>query len=115
MPKNSRENVERVFRGFPGSKENQAYDIHEDLEKSCPPIFAEAIESFVELNQPASKKALTVLANATKNAGEKSQLRSISSAQNNHLSVLDLLERFPNINLPLVAFLDLLPPLKLRQ
>jgi cytochrome P450/NADPH-cytochrome P450 reductase len=44
-----------------------------------------------------------------------SELCSSSQVESKHTSVLDLLETFPDIELPLNSFLALLPPLKLRQ
>lgn len=89
------------------------------------PISAFALlSSYVELSQPASKRDLTALADAAV-ADEESQaeLRYMANSPSRfneevvtkRLSLLDILDRYPSIGLPLGDFLAMLPPMRVRQ
>lgn len=62
-----------------------------------------------------------MLAEATQDEADKKTLESYAdeeySAQVSakRISVLDLLEAFPSIDLPLEVFLSILPPMRVRQ
>ena len=61
------------------------------------------------------------LAEAANNEGTKEKLESLaadaylSEIVDKRVSVLDLLEQFPTIDLPFGVFLSLLPPMRVRQ
>ncbi|PIG86205.1 NADPH--cytochrome P450 reductase [Aspergillus arachidicola] len=84
------------------------------------PISAfELFSTYVELSQPASKRDLITLADAaTTDTDAQAELQSLASSPNrfteevinNRLSPLDILIRYPSINLPLSTFLEMLPP-----
>ena len=89
------------------------------------PISAfELLSTYVELSQPASKRDLNTLADAAVTDAEvQAELRYIASSPSRftdevvkkRASPLDLLMRFPNINLPIGDFLAMLPPMRVRQ
>ncbi|KAB8203514.1 cytochrome P450 [Aspergillus parasiticus] len=89
------------------------------------PISAfELFSTYVELSQPASKRDLITLTDAaTRDTGAQAELQSLASSPNrfteevinNRLSPLDILIRYPSINLPLSTFLEMLPPMRVRQ
>ncbi|KAN0086595.1 Cytochrome P450 [Elaphomyces granulatus] len=80
--------------------------------------------TYVELSQPASKRDLNVLAEAASpDSGAQAELHSLASSPtrftneiiNSRVSPLDLLWRYPAINLPIDDFLMMLPPMRMRQ
>ncbi|KJK62775.1 bifunctionalCYPOR [Aspergillus parasiticus SU-1] len=89
------------------------------------PISAfELFSTYVELSQPASKRDLITLTDAaTRDTDAQAELQSLASSPdrfteeviNNRLSPLDILIRYPSINLPLSTFLEMLPPMRVRQ
>lgn len=89
------------------------------------PISAyELLSTYVELSQPASKRDLNILADAAVTDPEvQAELRYFASSPNHfaeevvkkRMSPLDLLMRYPSINLPIGEFLALLPPMRVRQ
>ncbi|KAM0146394.1 hypothetical protein ACHAQE_010763 [Botrytis cinerea] len=119
LPTNPPETVERVLKHFQISRDTQNNTFPRI--ESYTPTTVESIESYVELSHPASKKAMAVLVDATKNEQVKQKLQEMamelysSEIESKYISVLDLLEAFPGIDLSLNSFLALLPPLKLRQ
>lgn len=82
------------------------------------------LSTYVELSQPASKRDLNILADAAVTDAEvQAELRYFASSPSRfseeivkkRLSPLDLLMRYPSINLPIGDFLALLPPMRVRQ
>ncbi|KAH6949411.1 cytochrome P450 [Ilyonectria sp. MPI-CAGE-AT-0026] len=67
------------------------------------------LSSYVELSQPATKRGLSTILGRL--AGD-AYTEEISAKR---VSTLDLLERFPTIQLPLGVFLAMLPPMHIRQ
>ncbi|RYP22853.1 hypothetical protein DL765_001449 [Monosporascus sp. GIB2] len=86
-------------------------------------IYARTIFSdFVELGQPATRKNVLHLAEATKVEHDAKALKCLAEGNNysaeistKRVSVLDLLERYPSVKLDLAQFLILLPPMRIRQ
>ncbi|KAL8349120.1 hypothetical protein RB601_002045 [Gaeumannomyces tritici] len=80
------------------------------------------LSEYVELAQPATKRGVLALAEAA-GADETTKERLLELAGDiyqaevsaRRVSVLDLLERFPSVELPFGAFLALLPPIRVRQ
>lgn len=63
---------------------------------------------------------ISALVEAAKNDDEKEALKklvdeSFEEVSAKRVSVLDLLERFPSVDLPLGTFLAMLPPMRVRQ
>ena len=86
------------------------------------PISAHNLFSaFVELSQPATKRNLAMLIEASKDNETKAQLKKIGDGDfaaeilDKRISLLDLLERFPRIELPLGAFVASLISMRVRQ
>ncbi len=66
-------------------------------------------------------QSILVLAEAAKADGTKEALRRLAADEYaaeisaKHVSMLDLLERYPSVALPLGTSLALLPPMRVRQ
>jgi cytochrome P450 / NADPH-cytochrome P450 reductase len=76
---------------------------------------------YVELAQPASRRNIEILAEGAtvgvRKEIEKFTGETVYEAEilKKRVSVLDLLEMYPNIALPFAVFLDMLPPMRTRQ
>lgn len=68
------------------------------------------LTSYVELNSGATKKNLQTLASY---AGDKAS--SIDTSGSNQRSVLDILEAYPDIEMPFSMYLSMLTPMRIRQ
>ena len=76
--------------------------------------------AYVELSQPATKRDLKMLQEAcqddeTKDCLQQLNENSVEEVTKKRVSLLDLLERFATIDLPLSAFLPALVPMRVRQ
>ncbi|OTA57889.1 cytochrome P450 [Hypoxylon sp. EC38] len=76
--------------------------------------------AYVELSQPATKRNISVLVEAAKDDNEKEALRKLANesyeeVSTKRISVLDLLEKYTSVDLPLGTFLAMLPPMRVRQ
>ncbi|PHH62243.1 hypothetical protein CDD81_7303 [Ophiocordyceps australis] len=124
LPLNNRDNVSRVFRRF-GLSWDATLMIKSDRPTTLPtdlPVSAlNVVGAYVELAQPATKRNIQALAESTENKADVSELQRLASdgyaseISEKRISVLDLLERFPSVDLPLGAYLDMLPPMRVRQ
>ncbi|KAF4306958.1 Cytochrome P450 [Botryosphaeria dothidea] len=124
LPLNPKENVARAMRYF-GLAWDSMVTISAagptTLPTGMPVSAADLFGAYVELAQPASKRTVTTLISATKDEDTKAQLTKLANEDfdaeitSKRLSVLDLLERFPSITLPLPTFLQLQPPMRVRQ
>ena len=90
---------------------------------------AEVLRAYVELQQPATESDVRVLLNATRDETLKAQLSRFAERAHDdddddddddeavvkRLSVLDLLELFPAIDISPGAFLAMQPPMSVRQ
>ena len=124
LPFNPKATVARVFRRF-----NLSWDAMLRIQSFGPTTLptdgpvsaADVLGAYVELSQPATKRNIQALADATedKNTIVKLQELAGEAYQNEvtakRLSILNLLERFPEITLPFAAFLAMLPPMRVRQ
>ncbi|KAF2088699.1 cytochrome P450 [Saccharata proteae CBS 121410] len=124
LPLNPKENVQRAMRYF-----GLAWDSMLTISSTSPttlptdrPISAvELFGAYIELAQPASKRNVTVLSEATEEPQAKESLAHLSGPafateiSAKRVSVLDLLERFPSITLPINSFLQMQPPMRVRQ
>ncbi|KAI1371571.1 bifunctional P-450:NADPH-P450 reductase [Hypoxylon crocopeplum] len=76
---------------------------------------------FVELAQPATRRNILALADATESEDDRGALKNLATdgydaeVLAKRTSVLDLLEAYPSINMPLGLFLTMLPPMRIRQ
>ncbi|KAL7821162.1 cytochrome P450 [Trichoderma aethiopicum] len=80
----------------------------------------ELLSSYFELSQPATPRDIRVLAAAAEDEATKQLLMDLATSsyvegiQEKRTSLLDLLERFPEIPMALGTYLTLLPSLRLR-
>ncbi|GAB1212843.1 hypothetical protein ATERTT37_001992 [Aspergillus terreus] len=89
------------------------------LPSATPVSATELFSSFVELSQPATRKNLKALAMAAESKTDEQELIRLHDSydalvRDKRVSVLDILERFPSISLPIGIFISMLPPLRLR-
>ena len=124
LPLNPPEIVQRVMRRF-----NLAWDSVLTINAAGGTILPSGVPlsgqdlfgAYVELGQPATKRNILMLAEASTNEGVKRELESLAgdtySAEisEKRVSILDLLDRFPTIQLPLGNFIASLPPMRTRQ
>lgn len=92
------------------------------LPVDTPVTAGDLFAGYVELAAPATRRQVSRLAAATQCPPEQETLRQLASDPEyaeqivaKRLSVLDLLEQYPSINLPLADFVAMLPPLRSRQ
>ncbi|KAF4966404.1 hypothetical protein FSARC_5913 [Fusarium sarcochroum] len=124
LPINPRETVTRVFRHF-GLSWDAVLTIDGEKRMALPmgqPTSAwNVLSAYVELAQPATKRNILSLAEFSSDEGTKRDLQNLSGPElqekvtKKRTSVIDLLERFPKIELPLASFLSMLPPMRIRQ
>jgi cytochrome P450/NADPH-cytochrome P450 reductase len=124
LPLNPKENIGRAMRYF-----GLAWDTMLTISSPGPttlptdsPVAAnDVFGAYVELAQPASKRNIATLIEATQDDGTKKKLAHLADdayateITGKRVAVLDLLERFPSIQLPLGAFLRMQPPMRVRQ
>ncbi|KER69128.1 cytochrome P450 [Burkholderia cepacia] len=125
LPRNSKNNVDRVLRRFrvswdtqvviEGTSSNPRLPLGQAM--GCGELFS----SYVELAVPATRSQVSSLAAATRCPPEKVELERLSADDfereilGKRTTVMDLLERFGSVDLSLDKFLDMLPALKARQ
>nr|QNR01075.1 NADPH-cytochrome P450 reductase-2 [Ophiocordyceps sinensis] len=124
LPFNPKRTVSRVFRRF-----NLSWDatlkISSDRPTTLPTDAAvsasDVLSAYVELSQPATKRSVQALAAATQDQGDAKQLQKLAGDDYHQqiklkrTSILDLLEQFPSIKLPLDSYLGMLPPMRVRH
>ncbi|KAL3457146.1 cytochrome P450 [Aspergillus heterothallicus] len=124
LPINPRETVTRVLRRFKLSWDavlviegEHQVTLPTNRETSAWSMFS----SYLELSQPATQKNILALVGYASDHDDQQQLKSLADEQfdaeitHKRTSVLDLLERFPNVQLPLGSYLAMLPPMRIRQ
>ncbi|PVH92148.1 cytochrome P450 [Periconia macrospinosa] len=125
LPMNPRETVNRVFRRFKLAwdavfdiKGNEATPLPTDRPTSA----SDLLGAYVELSQPATRRNLLTLAVHAQEEQVKRELEALAADDQlrneitkKRVSVLDLLERFPTIEMPIGTFLAMLPPMRIRQ
>ncbi|KAF6828429.1 bifunctional p-450-like protein [Colletotrichum plurivorum] len=124
LPINPKESVHRAMRRF-----RLARDAHLSIKTDGPtslPVDTsvpanDLLSSYVELSQPATKRNILAVAEYAKDEETKSTLNRLAGDDYadeitaKRVSVLDLLERYPDIDLPIGVFLSMLPPMRVRQ
>jgi cytochrome P450/NADPH-cytochrome P450 reductase len=124
LPLNPQENIHRARKYF-GLSWDSTLTISSSGPTTLPtntPISAtDVLGAYVELAQPASKRNILALVDATRDEATIAELIRLSDAAfteeitARRVSVLDLLERFPSVQLPLGVFLKMQPPMRVRQ
>lgn len=124
LPINPKDVVHRALRRF-----RLAWDANITINSSSlttlptgyPVPASDVLGAYVELGQPATKRGILALSEATKDESAKTALQRLAGddylaeVHAKRRSVLDLLEQFPAVELPLATFLGLLPPMRVRQ
>ncbi|KAL2688993.1 hypothetical protein Neosp_003043 [[Neocosmospora] mangrovei] len=124
LPINPQEVVRRALRRF-----KLPMDAHLEISSSTPTVLPtdtsvsalDVLSSYVELSQPATKRNLLAIAEAASDEETKSALTSLSEERyveeisNKRVSVLEILERYPSVDLPIGDFLQMLPSIRIRQ
>ncbi|KAI1337358.1 hypothetical protein F5Y15DRAFT_391153 [Xylariaceae sp. FL0016] len=123
LPVNPKENVQRVMRRF-----HLPWDAHitiaGDGQTTLPTNTSMPVQSilgaYVELAQPATKRNILMLAEVAKDDNERNDLRKYANTDhhevsNKRISVIDLLEKYKSVDLPLGTYLAMLPPMRVRQ
>ncbi|KAH6988168.1 cytochrome P450 [Ilyonectria sp. MPI-CAGE-AT-0026] len=124
LPHNPKESVARVMRRF-----HLAWDCHVTIAASSPTTLptdtsipvTDVLNSYVELNQPATKRNIQGLYELAKEDALKQKIKQFgidgydTEVKSKRLSVLDIVERFPDLPIPLSLFLQILPPMRVRQ
>ncbi|EJU05213.1 cytochrome P450 [Dacryopinax primogenitus] len=124
LPLNPPETVRRVLKHFQLLAETKVAIKSKGpttLPTDEPISLQELFSEYVELSQPMTQRNLDdVLRFAPREGEERAALdKVVANAKveifDKHLSVLDLLEKFPCINVPLGHFIKLLPGMRIRQ
>ncbi|KAI3332740.1 bifunctional P-450:NADPH-P450 reductase [Ustulina deusta] len=123
LPINPKVVVQRVMRRF-----QLPWDAHITIGSAAnTPLPTETslpaqnvFSAYVELAQPATKRNILSLSEAAKDEADKVALKKYADENykevlDKRISVLDLLEEFPAVELPLGLFLAMLPPMRVRQ
>ncbi|TDZ17280.1 Bifunctional cytochrome P450/NADPH--P450 reductase [Colletotrichum orbiculare MAFF 240422] len=124
LPLNPRANVDRAFRRF-----KLAWDACLTISgnKSTPlPVNQttsafDVLSAYVELAQPATRRNIASLAEAAGGEETRNALEALSGKRyhedvtQKRVTVLDLLEKYADIDLPIGSFLAMLPPMRTRQ
>ncbi|KAL4914001.1 cytochrome P450 [Aspergillus aurantiobrunneus] len=125
LPINPAETVRRAMRHFQLSWDAQIKIAASGPTTALPtdgPVAAnDILSTYVELSQPATRKDLRVMADASADADTKTTLTAYANEAytaeilTKGVSVLDILEQYPAVDLPLGSFLLMLPSMRMRQ
>ncbi|KAG8773052.1 hypothetical protein FRC12_002757 [Ceratobasidium sp. 428] len=122
LPSNPPEYVRRVLARFKTSPEQEIM-----LTAAGPTTLptgkqvsiAEVLSGFVEIGQVATQRNVTTLLEYAKEQSTRAELESMASnykdTTSHTFSMLDLLEKYEDIDLPLGVFIGSLPSMRLRQ
>ncbi|KAF8713414.1 cytochrome P450, partial [Rhizoctonia solani] len=120
LPLNPPEYVRRVLSRFKVSSEQQIV-INSAGPTTLPSgkqvSLAEVLAGFVEIGQPATKRNISTLLEFAKDPSDRSALELMlsDSPRVQSKSMLDLLEKYQAIDMPLGTFIASLPSMRLRQ
>lgn len=126
LPRNSKENVDRVLRRFRLEGDSQLVLTTNGLDLSHLPMdhpvnVRDLLSRNVEMQEPATRAQIRELAAHTVCPPHQRELEALleedvyrEQVLSKRLSMLTLLEKYEACELPFVKFLELLPPLKPR-
>ncbi|KAL2845469.1 fatty acid hydroxylase [Aspergillus pseudoustus] len=119
LPLNPPETVNRVLKrfGLPWDAEITIQPTsHTSLPVSDQWPLAQLLSQYVELGSPASKKSVLGIARLSEGSMASKALRELAADHSSPPeSVLDILERYPDLVCPFGFFLSLLPPMRMRR
>ncbi|CAG9997023.1 unnamed protein product [Clonostachys byssicola] len=124
LPVNPEETVRRAMRVL-----GLSWDAHLNITSDVPVALPmegsvsakDVLSSYVELSQPATKRNIMKLIQIT---NDEKTIQGLTRLANDYyveetsakrVSVLDLLERFQSLYIPIGTFLSMLPPMRVRQ
>ncbi|KAM5348455.1 hypothetical protein ACJ41O_008279 [Fusarium nematophilum] len=124
LPLNPKTTVARVFRRF-----QLAWDSFLKIQSGGPTTLPtnttisafDVFSAYTELSQPATKRNILSMAEATEDKLTIQELEDLAGdayqeqISAKKVSVLDLLEKYPSVALPLSSYLAMLPPMRVRQ
>ncbi|KAH6610005.1 hypothetical protein Trco_000025 [Trichoderma cornu-damae] len=123
LPVNPMRNVKRVLSRFHLAWDTIVRATGDESVRipiETPMTAHELLSSYFELSQPATPRDIRVLAAAADDEATRQFLTNLATTSysegihDKKVSLLDLLEKFPEISIALGTFLTLLPPLRLR-
>lgn len=123
LPINPKEIVYRALRRFRlpwDANITIRSDTLTTLPTGHPVPASDILGAYVELSQPATKRSISALVEATKDEETRGKIQHLAGegfteVLSKRMSVLDILEQYPAVELPFSIFLSLLPPLRVRQ
>ncbi|KAJ1303515.1 hypothetical protein OPQ81_011700 [Rhizoctonia solani] len=124
LPSNPPEYVRRVLARFKVSPEQEiilSANGPTTLPTGKPVSVSEVLSGFVEIGQVATKRNISTLLECAKDPATRTDLETllagygVKDGQPTTSSILDLLEKYPDIDLPLGTFIASLPAMRLRQ
>ncbi|KAG9098045.1 hypothetical protein FRC07_010695, partial [Ceratobasidium sp. 392] len=122
LPSNPPEYVRRVLARFKISAEQEillSATGPSTLPVGKPVNIVEVLSGFVEIGQAATQRNIATLLDYTKEQSTRRELESMVSNYKDNashtFSMLDLLEKYEDIDLPLGVFIGSLPSMRLRQ
>jgi cytochrome P450/NADPH-cytochrome P450 reductase len=125
LPRNSDDLVDRALRRFGLASDVMVTINSQSASRGLPaghPISCgDLLSNYVELSTPATKAQVRALATSTKCPPEQAELQLLATESydeevlSRRLSVLDLLERFASCPLGFAEWLQMLPPMTIRQ
>ena len=120
LPLNSQQTVGRVLRRF-----GLAWDAemtikagsHTAMPVGAPVSVTLALSTFVELNATASKKSILSLSKLADKPETKAAIEALSTQADpkSKTSVLEILEKYPDLPVPFGLFISMLPAMRIRQ
>ncbi|KAH8743754.1 cytochrome P450 [Diaporthe sp. PMI_573] len=124
LPCNPKSSVQRVMRRF-----HLAWDVHVTINATEPTTLpldvsiplSHVLNAYVELGQTATRKDIAILVQHSEDGELKTDLEYMggdgydSLVRARKLSILDVMELHPALELPLKHFLSMLPPMATRQ
>ncbi|CAM1511159.1 Fc.00g086720.m01.CDS01 [Cosmosporella sp. VM-42] len=124
LPLNPKDTIRRVFKRFQLAWD-AALKIQSDRPTTLPTnatITAfDVFAAYVELSQPATKRNILALVDVTEDKRVVQELEKLAGDDYQEqitakrVSILELLERYPSIALPIGSYLAMLPPMRVRQ
>ncbi|KAI0356058.1 fatty acid hydroxylase [Trametes cingulata] len=123
LPHNPSRDVHRVISRFALSPEQQivlSSDGPTSLPVDKPISVFSLLSGYVEISQPATTRDLRALLSVQSSDASKAALEDLSASYADkvmakRLSILDILEDHPDIQLPFGTYLEMLPPMRVRQ